>query len=839
MTSFFAQLTPLRDSGLRAFVAVSLFASGASSCWLAPTVSAQTDSDSESAINSITEAGRKGSIRRREELSTIQKKMILGDRRHASKDYAGALEIYRNAFKDCPRFSAASDTRQLAFQKYQETVRLYADQQAREGRREDALAAMKVFLNDAREAEILASSLDKQTRWLMEDLTEGGVYEPALSTAHVENIGRIKRLFVLADGYVQLGQFDEATKAYADILGYDPTNAAARRGLENLNKLINNYYEVARDQTRAHMLNQVLATWENPVPRMGMDQIGLGELGLGLPTEERSVRSKLASILIPSVEFEQTPLTEVLRFLSQRSAELDTSVADATKRGINIVLSNDDPDAGSRPISLRLREVPLGAVLSYVTQLARMKYRIDGFAITVVPLTSANSEALITKRFVVPPNFISGGSMDGGEDPFGAADPFADGGGDAGGNATLQKRLTAEEFLRNNGVPFPPGAVAEFLPATSTLLVRNTQGSLDLIEAMVEASFGNVTKMLSIDVKQLEITESELKEIGFDWLLSQFNIPGSDRVFGGGGTYGNTSIAPGAAVATEYPFVPPNSTLPLGRFPLTAGLRTANDTGAFPGTTTTRSPAVFGIGGAFTDPQFQVVLRAMRQKKGEDLMSVASVVTLAGQRAEVRVVREFPYPTEYDPPQVPDQVGSFTLGNTQFIGGSTFGPITPSHPTAFDMREVGSILSVEGSIGADGQVITLSLTPELVRFNGFINYGSSIQQFDTDAITGLPFVRQNVENQILQPIFFTTRETTVADVYDGETLVIGGHVTNRHDKYGDGIPGVQNIPLLGRLFKSEVEDHDQLIIMFFVTVKLIDPAGRIIREQSLTSGSNP
>src|SRR5438270_13936192 len=80
------------------------------------------------------------------------------------------------------------------------------------------------------------------------------------------------------------------------------------------------------------------------------------------------------------------------------------------------------------------------------------------------------------------------------------------------------------------------------------------------------------------------------------------------------------------------------------------------------------APGIFGLSGVFTDPQFQVVIRALNQKKGVDLLSAPKVTTKSGQRAIIEIVREFRYPTTFTPPQIP----SITSGTT----GSTVNPIT-------------------------------------------------------------------------------------------------------------------------------------------------------------------
>ena len=112
----------------------------------------------------------------------------------------------------------------------------------------------------------------------------------------------------------------------------------------------------------------------------------------------------------------------------------------------------------------------------------------------------------------------------------------------------------------------------------------------------------------------------------------------------------------------------------FGSKSLTGGLRsgsgtgpnsaiTANSIDALLGTTVTgTAPGIFGIAGIFTNPQFQVVIRALNQKKGVDLMSAPKVTTKSGRKAIVRVAREFPYPTEFNAPEPPPPSTLAALG---------------------------------------------------------------------------------------------------------------------------------------------------------------------------------
>jgi general secretion pathway protein D len=90
-----------------------------------------------------------------------------------------------------------------------------------------------------------------------------------------------------------------------------------------------------------------------------------------------------------------------------------------------------------------------------------------------------------------------------------------------------------------------------------------------------------------------------------------------------------------------------------------------------------------------TDPQFQVVLRALNQKKGVDLSSSPEVITKSGQRAKVEVTREFIYPTEFEPPEIPQDFGGGTAIAPVDLGGGQIGLIgsilvsrgrVPGHP---------------------------------------------------------------------------------------------------------------------------------------------------------------
>ncbi len=95
-----------------------------------------------------------------------------------------------------------------------------------------------------------------------------------------------------------------------------------------------------------------------------------------------------------------------------------------------------------------------------------------------------------------------------------------------------------------------------------------------------------------------------------------------------------------------------------------------------------------GIMGILTDPQFQVAVRGLSQRKGIDLMSAPALTTKSGQEAKVEIVRKFAYN---------DKAGK---------------PVN---------MKTGVIFSVLPKIKENGQ-LELDMSPQVVEFMGFVEH---------------------------------------------------------------------------------------------------------------------
>jgi type II secretory pathway component GspD/PulD (secretin)/tetratricopeptide (TPR) repeat protein len=802
----------------------------------------------------------------------------------AEQNYTAAHEEFRVALNFLPDAVISEKSHDDALSGFCASGMKLAEQRIAEGKSGEAEAICR---------EILSNRYDPNCRVAAEMLARlqsPGSVNRTVGPNFLSKVQEVKKLLVDAEGYYNSGRYDLAFKKYEQVLALDPYNVAARRGEEQINLTKTHYGEEAFNETRSRQLWQVQKGWEQPVRKYGESATTVTDAFTKDATGTARITNKLNSIIIPKIEFRDASIREAIEFLRQQAAENDPG-ADG-RRGIDIVLrvntlgnraettsttttstvvssSSTGPGISPEPaiipppapstisvpsinpadarITITLNQIPLGEALRYIAGQAGLKVKIEPYAISIVSISELSND-LLTKQYRVPPGFISGSLNPSGSalnqpssngktatQPSGTAKDTQE----STGGRLLVNREGAKEFLESQGVSFSvPGSSANFLPQTSRLIVRNTPDMLELVDAIVEQANVSGPKQVEIEAKFVEITQNNLKAMGFDWLLGPFNLDKNGTVAGNGGSPGTgTNVNP-----NDYPF--PTT----GQNPVTAGNRSGNlaisgnaidslllGTGAGQMLT----PGIFGIGGLLTDPQFQVVIRALNQKKGVDLLSAPRVMTKSGQRAVIEIVREFRYPTQFQPPQIPQTVGAVTTrSDTDIIslGGSSSVPVTPTTPTAFETRNTGVTLEVEPVVGPDGVTIDLNLVPQVVEFEGFINYGSPIlapRSSFLDTVTGgIITSPQNVitPNVINQPIFSTRKVTTSVSVWDGQTIVLGGLMREDVQKTEDRTPIIGDIPIVGRLFRTNVDQHIKRNLIIFVTARLISPGGQPVNS---------
>ncbi len=748
-----------------------------------------------------------------------------GDAAYENARYADAVEAYAGA-RDLIADELGNTTlRAAATQRHAQASVEYARALSRKGDVSGALAVVEKALS--------ISPQDSDALAFRNELNDPLRTNPALTKEHAKNVDSVRRLLYTAEGAFGLGKYDQAKQEYEKVLRIDPTNTAARRGMEQVATAKSTYLKSAYDHTRAEMLGQVDAAWELQVPPLELDPGVLQSSSGALGMDTIPASNKIDRIIIPQIALDQTTLSEAIDFLRVRAAENDTLETDPSRRGVNFTINLGPPDSEAAKriqelrFDLRLSQVPLSQALRYIAELTQTAFTTDDFSVIISPLGST-SDALVSRSYRVPPDFIS--SLTSGATVTASTDPFA---ADPATSGVLATRMGAREALEKQGIAFPEGSSVAYLPGNNMLRVVNTPANQDFIAQVIQSIAQAEPMMISVRVTMIETEQINLQELGFDWLLTPFGI-GDGEVGVSGGTTGN-----GNAVTDV-----PDSVATAD--PLTAGLRSGDAAitgdsidaviGAQRGRqTSARAPGIMGLRGNIDEATISTLMRGLDLEKSTDVLSKPAVTTRSGQSSSVAFVREFIYPTEYEPPELPTN----TAGDTSVIiidengnvidGSRDSAAVTPATPTAFEKRDTGVTLEVLPVADGNKQYIDVTLSPQFVNFDGFVNYGSPINQV-RNGLQGSVTV-PITENAILMPIFSKNSVTSSLKIVDGGTIVVGGLLRNSIQDVEDKVPVLGSIPLLGRFFQTKARQPISKAIIFLVNVEIIDPTGRPYRNR--------
>ncbi len=144
--------------------------------------------------------------------------------------------------------------------------------------------------------------------------------------------------------------------------------------------------------------------------------------------------------------------------------------------------------------------------------------------------------------------------------------------------------------------------------------------------------------------------------------------------------------------------------------------------------------------------------------------------------------------------------------------------------------ETGPILDVVPYVLSDGYTINMSLIPSVTEFNGY------------ETPPPIPDVTGNlnvVQVPTVLPSFTVRQVVTSVNVWDNQTVVIGGLVSSSIQIQKDKVPVIGDLPMVGRLFQSQSKYTIKKNLMIFVTATIVDPAGnRVHSDDDLPFAQN-
>lgn len=591
---------------------------------------------------------------------------------------------------------------------------------------------------------------------------------------------------LLARGRAQYlnGDYDGAATTFKEVEARDANNAEAKLFQTRIAEILGGIHKQNFYKTREQMLTEVDQNWERPkvfdvdkeVSRDGVDESG--------------ILQQMKRIIIPQVNFSGMELTRVIDTLSELSVEYDPAGI-----GVNIV-PLFDPNERNPRVNISLRNLNLDLILKFVTQQVNFSYDVGGDAVTVdfSDALDENSSTL-TEFFPISRATIIRliGIRDGGSGSVSSTDPFAEPVASVDSSASDDTKAL-KKFFQSAGVNFDLQGV-DLAFDGEQLIVTQTSRNLERMRVILRNY--NEVKQVEIEAKFLEVSQSDLEELGIQW---QFGDEGTTGDF----TPRTISNAFGEDIQSNTISIGDNDIASVSPPGISNAVDLGNDLfNAFLAST------INGVGGYDVD----YAIRALSRKAGSDLMSAPKVTVLSGKRATITVAQELRYPESYG-----DIEAEVSAGVDAGAGSGGAGiAITAGTPQDFVSRNVGIEMSVTPNVEND-DTISLILEPRVTEFEGFVEYGgpSVAIQGGTEVIVPAGFY---------QPIFSTREVTTEVTVFDGATVVMGGLTRDEVKTVKDKVPILGDIPLVGRLFRNEGETRLKRNLLIFVTANLLSPGG--------------
>ena len=294
-------------------------------------------------------------------------------------------------------------------------------------------------------------------------------------------------------------------------------------------------------------------------------------------------------------------------------------------------------------------------------------------------------------------------------------------------------------------------------PATNSLVIRASQEGFTTIQAVIEKLDIQRPQVL-VEALIMEVDVSDSQELGFTGILRVVSDPIDVTI--ASATDDTTAAAAGAAIAG-----------PLGA---QAGPLIANFV---------RDTLKLDEDGNPTNDGslIQGIIRASAQDGGRNIIAAPHILTSDNEQAEIRIGDNIPI--------VSSRVEAAT------------GAPTVSSSVNVERQDIGVTLRVTPQI-TEGDALRLEIFQEITNINESLIPITG----DTESV-GVPLSNRRVENTVV--------------VADGETIVVGGMLSDDYNDTITKVPWLGDIPVLGWMFKTTKRSLTKINLLVFLTPHIV------------------
>jgi type IV pilus secretin PilQ/predicted competence protein len=295
---------------------------------------------------------------------------------------------------------------------------------------------------------------------------------------------------------------------------------------------------------------------------------------------------------------------------------------------------------------------------------------------------------------------------------------------------------------------------------TNTIFYRETRSNIDHIRQVL-LQIDKPTRQVMIEARLVEVSADPVQAYGINW-AGTVGSASAPKTFSYGGFNTQTQPKPGENI--------PTNGLALGNTQNTNFFGSLGHLADVPN-------SMFAI---LSIPQMSATLQALNEDSDAEFLANPRVVTADNQQAKIEITRNQPVP----------QLNFNEQTATAVFGG-------------FQDKLFGNKLIVRPSINKDNY-ITLSVKPEI-----------------SNKVADFHFVFNGAD--VTSPIIDTRTLDSNVLIKSGDTLAIGGLLSDQAAKSRTKVPILGDIPLIGYAFQSHDNERHKRNLLVFVTPTIIDP----------------
>ena len=632
-------------------------------------------------------------------------------------------------------------------------------------------------------------------------------------------------------------KFEEARRRIENVYKLNPFNQEAAY---LASQIYAQYYTAGYHRSQADARSMMASEawqWVEPVFYRNLEKQDVDE-GQVKSAGDQKIQAQLDAIVIPSVKYDATSISSVVTHLMNASKRFDDN-----GKGSGVIIDyiapirveqapaqqqaaannaeggdeeNTDGENANKPaaaaavpasrereifVTLNVNNASLREILDYISFLTDLPYRIYPERVVI----GALGNEVRKEVFRVTPEAVAvitgdTGNAQGAEAGGEGGEAAAGGGGDDGGELVkgdvLSIDITPEDlkkFFGDFGIDFNnPNSNINYINGKITM--TNTQENLNLMDRLIR-QLNTVSEMVQIELKSIEISESDMEELGFNWSLSSIgsSSESSSWEFGQGA---NTVV--GQALDQLSSSITGNAST------LVSGLS------IFPDLFDSIKPF-----GSDKGLNLSLTINALDRNDRSEMISAPSVTVANNSQAVVKLTTNYFFPDSWEEMEV-----ELSSGDNDGDGVD----ITAPMPEFDEETEIGTIFTVTPRIKKNN-IIGLSVSPDVTSYIGKDSEFVDATIYVRDGREWVRDSRQSQTFEVWKPVISKRSLKLEVNVKNGETLVLGGLSDSQMQTRLDKIPVLGDIPLIGRLFQSQSETSIRKNMLIFVTARLVNDAG--------------